>query len=79
LFPNKDEWVTSSDAVVYKHLWWSACSPNASGKGLLMADIDVEAARSSQRKFDASGHYTSPDIFNLTVNRKAMNPVSFNK
>jgi nitrilase len=47
-------------------------------KGLLIAEIDVAAANSSRRKFDASGHYARPDVFNLTVNRTAMRPVKFN-
>lgn len=78
LFPNKDEWVNPGDVVVYKPFGGVNAGPMHQEKGLLMADIDVEAARLSRRKFDASGHYARPDIFNLTVNRKAMNPVSFN-
>ncbi len=46
-------------------------------KGLLIAEIDVGAARASRRKFDASGHYARPDIFSLHVNRKSQTPVTF--
>lgn len=46
-------------------------------KGLLISEIDVDAARSSRRKFDASGHYARPDVFSLIVNRAKQAPVTF--
>ncbi|PIV71955.1 MAG: nitrilase, partial [Rhodocyclales bacterium CG17_big_fil_post_rev_8_21_14_2_50_68_7] len=46
-------------------------------KGILYSEIDVEAARSSRRKFDASGHYARPDVFSLSVNRSRQAPVTF--
>jgi nitrilase len=46
-------------------------------KGLLVAEIEVEAARASRRKFDVSGHYARPDVFTLKVNRAKQSPISF--
>lgn len=77
LFPNKDEWVNAGDAVVYKPFGDVHAGPMHQEKGLLFADIDVDAARSSRRKFDASGHYARPDIFSLSVNRTKQAPVTF--
>jgi nitrilase len=46
-------------------------------KGLLFAEIDVQAASASRRKFDASGHYARPDVFTLSVNRQHQKAVKF--
>lgn len=46
-------------------------------KGLLIAEIEVDAAAASRRKFDVSGHYARPDVFTLHVNRSKQSPVSF--
>ncbi|HKL55665.1 MAG: carbon-nitrogen hydrolase family protein [Roseovarius sp.] len=77
LFPNEDEWVNPGDAVIYKPFGGAVAGPMHKEKGLLVADIDVAAARASRRKFDASGHYARPDVFSLSVNREAQRPVTF--
>jgi nitrilase len=77
LFPNKDEWINAGDAVIYKPFGGAIAGPMHKKKGLLIAEIDVGAARASRRKFDASGHYARPDVFTLHVNRKSQVPVTF--
>jgi nitrilase len=77
LFPNKDEWVNPGDAVVYKPFGGIAAGPMHREKGLLSVEIDVSDARASRRKFDASGHYSRPDVFSLSVDRSHKRPVSF--
>lgn len=77
LFPNADEWINPGDAVVYRPFGGVQAGPMHKEKGLLITDIDVDAARSSRRKFDVCGHYARPDVFRLTVNRKPQTPVVF--
>jgi len=77
LFPDQDEWVNPGDAVVYKPFGGAAAGPMHREKGLLWADIDVSASRSSRRKFDVSGYYSRPDVFTLEVDRRRKEPVSF--
>lgn len=77
LFPNKDEWVNSGDAVVYKPFGGLAAGPMRREKGLLIAEADIDASRASRRKFDASGHYSRPDVFSLSVSRQKQSPVVF--
>ena len=77
LFPNADEWINPGDAVVYQPFGGVQAGPMHKEKGLLITDIDVDAARSSRRKFDVCGHYARPDVFKLTVNRQPQSPVVF--
>lgn len=77
LFPDKDEWVNAGDAAIYKPFGGIVAGPMHQEKGILIAEIDVSAAKASRRKFDASGHYARPDVFNLTVNRTVMRPAEF--
>ena len=77
LFPKKDEWINPGDAVVYRPFGGRVAGPMHEEKGFLLVDIDPSAARASRRKFDASGHYARPDVFNLTVNRSAVQSATF--
>lgn len=77
LFPDKDEWINPGDAVVYKPFGGVVAGPMHKEKGYLIADIDPADARSARRKFDATGHYSRPDVFTLHVNRSKQEPVAF--
>ena len=77
LFPDPKEWINSGDAVVYKPFGGLHAGPMRKEKGLLIAEIDIQAARASRRKFDVSGHYARPDVFTLHVNRSKQSPISF--
>ena len=77
LFPDAEEWINAGDAVVYKPFGGVAAGPMHQEKGLLVVEIEVEAARASRRKFDVSGHYARPDVFKLTVNRARQAPIAF--
>ena len=77
LFPDAKEWINPGDAVVYKPFGGLHAGPMRREKGFLVAEIDVDAARASRRKFDVSGHYARPDVFTLHVNREKQVPISF--
>ncbi|PWE29358.1 nitrilase [Maritimibacter sp. 55A14] len=77
LFPNADEWINPGDAVVFQPFGGPMAGPMHKEKGLLIADIDVPAARASRRKFDVAGHYARPDVFSLRVNRSRQSPIDF--
>jgi nitrilase len=76
LFEN-DEWINSGDATVVKPFGGIVAGPLHQEKGILYATIDPEAARSSRKALDVSGHYGRPDIFHLEIDRRSMPPVTF--
>jgi len=45
--------------------------------GILTAEIDPARAGAARRTLDVAGHYGRPDIFQLTVDRGARDPVSY--
>ena len=72
-----DEWINNGDAVVIAPTGAIVAGPLTREKGILYADIDAETARRARRSLDVCGHYARPDIFSLSVNRRALEPVTF--
>ena len=72
-----DEWINDGDAVVVNPAGAVAAGPLHREKGILYAEIDIEAARRARRSLDVCGHYARPDIFSLSVNRKPLQPAEF--
>jgi nitrilase len=74
---NPEEWINDGDAVVIKPMGAIAAGPLHREKEILYAEIDPEAARRARRSLDVCGHYSRPDIFSFSVNRKPLAPVTF--
>jgi nitrilase len=72
-----DEWINDGDAVVVNPAGVVTAGPLHREKGILYAEIDIEAARRARRSLDVCGHYARPDIFSLSVNRKPLQPAEF--
>ena len=51
--------------------------PLTEGEGLLVADLDLDQVTRGRYDFDASGHYSRPDIFALSVDRREKPTVRF--
>jgi nitrilase len=77
LFRNADEWVNPGDSVIVAPGGKIVAGPMREELGILYADIDLERVGMARRSLDVVGHYARPDIFQLHVNRKPLNPVSF--
>ena len=74
---NADEWINDGDAVVVKPMGAIAAGPLKREKSILYAEIDRETARRARRSLDVCGHYSRPDIFSFSVDRKPLSPVQF--
>ena len=71
------EWINDGDAVVVKPMGAIAAGPHHRKKEILYADIDVEAARRARRSLDVTGHYSRPDVFSFSVDRRSLQPAKF--
>ena len=45
-------------------------------EGILYAQLDMTEVVKSKIDFDVVGHYSRPDVFQLSVNEKTLSPVS---
>jgi nitrilase len=72
-----DEWINDGDAVIIKPFGAIAAGPLTREKGILYSEIDAEAARRSRRSLDVAGHYSRPDVFSFSVDRRARSSVVF--
>jgi nitrilase len=77
LFPDADEWINPGDSVVVAPGGTIVAGPMHEEFGLLLADIEPARAAASRRTLDVTGHYSRPDIFQLTVDRSARDPVIY--
>jgi len=82
-FPERDklfdanEWINDGNAVVVKPMGTVVAGPLSRKKDILYADIDKEESRRARRSLDVSGHYSRPDVFTFSVNRRALSPAIF--
>ncbi len=77
LYADPDEWICDGDAVIVKPFGGPVAGPLRRDKDVLFADIDLDEALDARRSLDTAGHYARPDIFQLEVNRKSLDPVEF--
>lgn len=82
-FPERDklfdpeEWINDGNAVVVKPMGTIVAGPLTREKGVLYAQIDREEARQARRSLDVCGHYSRPDIFSFSVDRRPLQPVTY--
>ena len=77
VFADPDEWINSGDSVIVAPGGSVVAGPLHQEHGILTAEIDPARADAARRTLDVVGHYDRPDIFHLTVDRGARDPVSF--
>jgi nitrilase len=79
VFPDNDEWINPGDSVVVAPGGDIVAGPLHEEFGLLLADIEPAHAAAARRTLDVSGHYSRPDVFQLSVDRSAREPVTYTK
>ena len=77
LYPPGEEWINPGDSVVIAPGGDIAAGPMRKEKGLLYADIDSSRVAASKRALDVAGHYSRPDVFGLSVNKRPQSSIKF--
>ncbi|CAN8255117.1 unnamed protein product [Cochlearia groenlandica] len=72
-----DSIVSQGGSVIISPLGKILAGPNFESEGLITADLDMGDIARAKLYFDVVGHYSRPDIFNLTVNDHPKKPVTF--
>jgi hypothetical protein len=44
---------------------------------IVYADIDLDRIPEEKQLLDVAGHYSRPDVFSLSVNRRRMDPLTW--
>ncbi len=79
LFPDESEWLNPGGSVIVAPGGDIVSGPLHEEHGVLIADLDLARVPSAHRTLDVAGHYSRTDIFQLVVNRKASDPITFTR
>ncbi len=79
VFSDSDEWINPGDSVVVAPGGDIVAGPLHEEFGMLLADIEPAHAAAARRTLDVTGHYSRPDVFQLSVDRSARDPVTYSE
>ena len=77
LYPDSDEWINDGDSVVIAPGGQIMAGPLRQQEGILYCEIDPQKSGIAKRALDVTGHYSRPDIFQLSVNTKPQSSIAF--
>jgi nitrilase len=69
IYGGDGDWMSRGNTVIVDPYGDILAGPISETEGILYAEVDVATVRQSRRQFDAVGHYSRPDVFNLSVRR----------
>jgi nitrilase len=67
LYGGDDDWLSRGNACIVDPFGHVLAGPLSEEEGILYAEVDPSAVRRSRLQFDACGHYSRDDVFQLTV------------
>ena len=70
LYPKDREWINTGNSCIIAPNGKLLAGPLEAEEGILYADIDLNQIIEAKRMFDAVGHYSRPDVFNFSLNKK---------
>lgn len=73
----EDSFYNGGSAVAGPDGRW-VVEPVADEERLVVADIDVTTVRGERQNFDPAGHYFRGDVFEVSVDRRRLDPATFN-
>jgi len=76
LWPD-EEWLNPGDSVIVAPGGRIVAGPLREEHGILIATIDPGRATPEHRTLDVAGHYARNDVFQLTVDRRPLEPITY--
>ena len=76
MWGDADDWCNDGWSAIVDPDGQLLAGPLVGEEGILYATIDAGLLRSHRYKFDAVGHYSRPDVFQLTVNEQPKPTIS---
>jgi nitrilase len=76
IYGGDEDWLSKGNTCIVDPEGQLLAGPLIGEAGILYADLDIDQARVSRRQFDPVGHYSRPDVFQLTVDREPKSPVA---
>ena len=67
LYGDGDDWLSEGTSVIVDPLGQIVAGPLEGEEGMIFADLDVQAARTSRHQFDPTGHFARPDVLRLAT------------
>jgi nitrilase len=77
LYGSGEDWLALGNSAIVGPDGELLAGPLEREEGILYAEVDAGAARSSRQQFDPVGHYARPDVLRLTVDTTERPAVSF--
>ena len=71
LWKGKSDWMNQGYSAIVGPNGEILAGPLVKEEGILYAELDAAKARASRHQFDPVGHYSRPDVFQLTVRSQA--------
>lgn len=76
-YEDQDTVVCRGGSVIIDPFGEVLAGPLHDEAGLLLADLDLDEVTRGRYDFDATGHYSRPDIFSLAVDTSVKSPVTW--
>jgi nitrilase len=74
LWKGEDDWMNDGYSSIVGPEGDILAGPLVKEEGILYAELDASVARASRSQFDAVGHYSRSDVFQLTVDTRENRP-----